>query len=107
MAKEHTADPDVAPDDRTHLEDEEKKDVRDLSIGKIVAYVIGGFTILAGVANFVDGLFGTGLVLLIAGAFGFPPVRAMIEDELRVKLSRWLATLIYLVLITIAGGLAA
>lgn len=88
--------------------EEEKRDPTELSIGKITAWAIGLLTLLAGVANLAQGMnVGASILFLAAGVFGIPPTRGMIEDELNVKLSRWLSVVIYLVLIFIAGGIAA
>jgi len=78
----------------------------DLSIGKIVAYIVGGLTILAGVGQLVrPSLMNpvAGALYIVAGAFGLPPTRELIERELNVRLSRWLAVLVYLVLVVAAG----
>lgn len=87
---------------------DEKKDPTELSIGKIVAWIVGLLTLLGGVANIAGGeSIGASILFLIAGVFGIPPTRNMIEDELNVKISRWLAVVIYLVIIFAAGGLAS
>jgi predicted membrane channel-forming protein YqfA (hemolysin III family) len=80
----------------------------DLSIGKIVAYIVGGLTILAGVGQLVrPSLMNpvAGALYIVAGAFGLPPTRELIERELNVRLSRWLAVLVYLVLVVAAGAM--
>lgn len=88
-------------------ESDEKKDPTELSIGKIVAWVVGGLTLLGGVAAPLEGKIAAGVLYIVAGAFGLPPTREMIENELGIKMSRWLVVLIYLILIVIAGGMYA
>lgn len=105
MSESDTATDNPSVESTSTVKEDDKREVRDLSIGKIVAYLVGGFTILAAIPQFTEGNAGAAIVLLVAGAFGFPPVRTMIEDELRIKMSRWLATLIYLALLMLAGGL--
>lgn len=84
---------------------EEKKDPTELSIGNIVAWAIGGISILAGVAGlFNQPLMGIGF--LIAGVFGMPPTRNMIEDEFNIKMSRWFTVLGYLVILFIFAGMS-
>lgn len=88
----------------TH-DEAEKRDPTELSIGNIVAWVVGGLSILAGVASLFDQpVMGVGF--LIGGVFGMPPTRNMIEREFNIKMSRWFATLGYLVIIFAFAGIA-
>lgn len=85
--------------------EEEKKDPTELSIGNIVAWAVGGLSILAGVAGLFDQpVMGVGF--LIAGVFGMPPTRKMIENEFNIKMSRWFAVLGYLVILFVFAGIS-
>ncbi|QLK27195.1 hypothetical protein HYG81_06215 [Natrinema zhouii] len=87
---------------------DEKRDPTELSIGGIVAWLVGVLTILAAVASIAQGvMIGGSIVLFVAGIFGLPPTRKMIEEELNVRFSRWLAILVYLILLMVAGGVGA
>lgn len=86
-------------------EEEEKKDVTELSIGKIVAWLVGGFSIIAGVASlFSQPLVGIGFI--VAGVFGMPPTRRMIESEFGIAMSRWFAVLGYFVILFLFAGIS-
>lgn len=98
----------MAQENPTANTTDEKADPTELSIGKIVAWLVGGFTILAAVANIAQGMnVGGSIIMFVAGIFGMPPTRGMIERELNVRLSRWLSVMIYLVLVFAAGGVIA
>jgi predicted membrane channel-forming protein YqfA (hemolysin III family) len=79
----------------------------DLSVGKVVAYIVGGLTVLAGVGQLIrPSLMNpvAGALYIVAGTFGLPPTRELIERKLNVRLSRWLAVLVYLVILVTAGA---
>lgn len=77
---------------------------RTLSIGRILAWLVGAFSVLTGLA----GLFTTpvmGVTFLVAGVFAMPPTRSMIEDEANVEMSRWFIALGYLAILFIGSGI--
>lgn len=85
---------------------EEKPEPTDLSIGKIVAWIVGALTILSGVALlFTSAL--AGIIMLVAGLFALPPTNQMIANEFNVRFSRWFVVLGYLVLLMIAVSTAS
>ena len=89
--------------DRDTLEDiAEKKNV---SIGLLVAYAVGGLTMLAGIASVGQDLLGA-ITFLAAGTFGLPPTRRLIEDELGIHFSRWLAVMIYIGILFLGASFA-
>lgn len=80
---------------------ERRTEPTQLSIGKIVAWVVGALTVLLGVAFlFANPL--SGIVIAVAGLFALPPTNRMIADEFNVRFSRWFVVLGYLVLLIIA-----
>jgi hypothetical protein len=84
---------------------EEKRDPTELSIGNIIAWGIGGLSILVGIAGlFTDPIIGIGF--LIAGVFGMPPTRSMVEREFNIAMSRWFAVLGYLVILFLFAGIS-
>lgn len=86
-------------------QEEERTDPTELSIGKLVAWVVGALSILAGVGGlFTQPIIGIGF--LIAGVFGMPPTRNMVEDEFNIQMSRWFAVMGYLVILFVFSGLS-
>jgi hypothetical protein len=84
---------------------EKKKDPTELSIGNIVAWIVGGFSIIAGIAALFSQTI-TGIGFLVAGVFGMPPTRGMIESEFGIVMSRWFAVLGYLVILFLFAGIS-
>lgn len=83
---------------------QESEGPTNLSIGGIIAYLVGGATMLAGVAGIFDNpVMGIGLILV--GVFGMPVTRRRLEQEANIKMSRWFATLAFLILLTLAGAI--
>lgn len=68
-----------------------------ITLGLVVSYGVGGLTILVGTSEFISG-FLSGLFMLMAGLFVFPPVRRRFEDILNVQFSRWVVFLIFILI---------
>jgi hypothetical protein len=66
---------------------------------------VGGFSILAGIAALFSQTI-TGIGFLIAGVFGMPPTRGMVEREFGIAMSRWFAVLGYLVILFLFSGIS-
>jgi len=86
------------PDQRTREDGPTK-----LSIGSIVAWVAGIATHGVAIWTLSVGGYVSAIVLFVAAAFGTPPTRALIENELNVLISRWLAVLVWLALWIVAA----
>lgn len=85
---------------------EEAQEKTDVSLGGITAYLVGAGSILLGVMGLFAGPI-YGLTFIVAGVFGLPPTRRMLEDELGLHFSRWFSIMAYLGIIAFGSGLGA
>lgn len=74
-----------------------------ITLGKIVGYIMGPILIFSALGGFIGGNIVSGILFLIAGSISLPIVRAKLKDNQGIGLSRWATVGIVLVLV-IAGG---
>jgi hypothetical protein len=72
------------------------------TIGKAIAYLIGGFLILSGLAGFLDSI-AAALVFLLGGIIALPIVRAKFEKSQSIAIGTW-ATVAIVIVAVVAGG---
>lgn len=85
-------------------EDESDESSRwDITLGKIIAYPVGGLLILAGIGGLVDSV-AAGLVIIASGVIALPIVRQKLEKSQGIALSRW-ATVAIVLIAFLSGAL--
>jgi hypothetical protein len=75
---------------------------RKITLGLVLSWFFGVVFALAGFAGTVQGMFGFGIPLLLAGLILLPPVRNAIRDKFSFELSRGLLIVAVLVLMVIS-----
>lgn len=80
----------------------ENPDVRDLSFGKVVAYIVGGSTIFFALIDILQHPIAV-VSFLLAGLFALPSVRSEVEAKIGFSLARWRALFVYLAFLLIGG----
>jgi len=76
----------------------------DITLGKIIAYPVGGLLLLTGLASLIDSVV-AGILILFAGVISLPVVRGRIKQSQGIGLSRWATVAIVLVLVVAGGSL--
>ncbi|UTF53422.1 zinc-ribbon domain-containing protein [Natronosalvus rutilus] len=74
-----------------------QKEGTKISFSKITAYFFGGAGLVLGLLFLATGPASAGFFLGIAGVIGFPKSRNQVEEKLGIKLSKWVATALFLV----------
>lgn len=77
-----------------------------ITLGKIVAYPVGGVLILLGLASLINSVV-SGILILFAGVISLPIVRGRIKQSQGIGLSRWATVAIVVVLVAAGGSLLA
>jgi hypothetical protein len=73
-----------------------------ITLGKIVAYPVGGILILSGLTSLISSVV-SGILILLAGLISLPIVRGRIKQSQGIRISRW-ATVAIVVILVVAGG---
>lgn len=102
-----TTDADASTDttDDPYVVGETEDDTRKITIGRILAYIVGAISILAGLAVLTSSP-AMGVFMAAAGLFALPPIRQVIRDQMNIEFSRWFVALVYLVLVGVGAALA-
>lgn len=75
-----------------------------ITLGKLIAYPVGGLLILAGLVSLVLSVAG-GVLILLAGIIALPIVRSRLKRSRGIAINRW-ATVGLVVVLVIAGSVA-
>jgi len=81
----------------------EHKEVRKITLGLILSWLIGLLFLLVAFGTFIAGSFIPGFLYLFAALILLPPVNNFLRKKFNVELSRWLKVVTFLILITLAG----
>lgn len=73
-----------------------------ITLGKIIAYPVGGLLILSGIGSLFSSIV-SGVLILLAGIIALPIVRGRLKQSQGISINRWATAFIVLVLI-VAGG---
>lgn len=75
-----------------------------ITLGKVIAYPVGLFFILSGLAGLFTNLI-AGVLILLGGIISLPIVRSKLKQSKGISMSRW-ATLGVVLILVVAGGFA-
>jgi hypothetical protein len=92
------------PESQDTSADEESDDGGlNITLGKIVGYIVGPLLILSALGGLAGGSVVGGLLLLLAGGISLPITRTKLKEKQGLSLSRW-ATVAVVLTLMIAGG---
>lgn len=92
------------PDSKTRTEDEEEEEPELGSLLlKGIAYLLGGLALLLGVLYLLSSDVLPSVLLLLAGIIGTPYTRAKIRETVGVRINKWTATILYIILWLLAS----
>lgn len=74
-----------------------------ITLGKLIAYPVGGLLLLSGLAGLTSSLLG-GVLILLSGILALPIARSKLKEQTGVGINRWAASAIVLVLVFAGGG---
>ena len=103
VTPESNADSDDSQDTPVDVEESSDDGGLNITLGKIVGYIVGPLLILSALGGFIEGSVVGGLLLLLAGLISLPIFRSKLKKKQGISLSRW-ATVIIVIVLLLAGG---
>ena len=103
VTPESNADSDDSQDTPVDVEESSDDGGLNITLGKIVGYIVGPLLILSALGGFIGGSVVGGLLLLLAGLISLPIFRSKLKKKQGISLSRW-ATVIIVIVLLLAGG---
>ncbi len=82
-----------------------KKEVKKITLGLVLSWVLGILFLLAGLGAFMELLFSEGIILLIMSAILLPPVNDMFREKMNFELSTGIKIVLLLICFTIFGAI--
>ncbi|NCS98741.1 hypothetical protein GW764_00995 [Candidatus Parcubacteria bacterium] len=86
------------------MENSNKDEIKKLTLSRVLAYVLGGLFLLAGVTSLFSN-FMVGVVFIVISIVLFPPLYKLLESKTKVRLSKSLRVVTTIILLGVAGAL--